>query len=307
MTKQSGLVAFFGTWQRMQRSTEQASHVQTLYDSWRGPKIAVAGPGTRYGFIGKCLGGAFGLGWRFRLATARKRMRQHPNTEWTIVGHSRGGLIALRLAERLHKDNARVRNLILLDPVASFGFNAIRKLWVPNPDWRDRNIEYRQNVPGNVDNTWALYAYNEDRPHFRPTYVFKEGETEGQNCFRCWFEGDHSDIGGYGSQKAGNFTGGWLWLMCGERFGDAIDWPNAWRAAKKEDYSPEKGLFSRRLMPPNEQLVILAPGSTIRAQRRFLEAGPQSQSGLKGSHRFAQRELALINQALNPTQISIIE
>ena len=262
----NGLIACFGTWQtlRIAGDPRKTTHVQRIHDAWQGPiKNPVSGLGTRFGIVGRWLGGMFGWGCSDRVKEALEYIKKNPDISWSIVGHSRGGIIALRLSDRLRDENVQVRNLILLDPVGSFGVNAFIKTWIPPLIRRRLNIEYELPVPDNVNNIWALYAHDEERPHFRPTYLVRSSDS--QKFFRCWFEGNHADIGGYGAKQTANFVGGLIRLVCNDDFEDSIVWPSEWLKYQPRHYTIEvigpqiSGL--KRFVPKSSCLLLDNPDS----------------------------------------------
>jgi hypothetical protein len=264
----NGLIACFGTWKDVRDDT----HVQRIHNAWHGPKVTISGLGTRFGIIGKGLGGMFGSGRRSRLKEAKEKIKkkedEYPHgISWSIVGHSRGGMIALCIAESLRLDNKQVHNLILLDPVGSFGVYAFIKIWIPSFIRSLLNIEYEQPIPDNVNNIWVLYAHGEERPPFRPTYLARSSDD--QKFFRCWFEGNHADIGGYGAKETANYVGGWIRLVCDDDFGDSIVWPSEWLKNRPRDYTLQPIEYTveqisglKRYMPFGSYLLVVDPRST---------------------------------------------
>ena len=290
---ENGLIACFGTWQDLRVERDKITHVQRFYDAWQGPAFDINGIGTRHGRVSRYLGGAIGFGWRFRVRKARRIISQNPAVvTWSIVGHSRGGMIALHLADMLMRDNIKVRNLILLDPVGSFGINAFIKIWITRYVRRALKVEYEQLVPANVENTLAIYAYDEERPHFSPTYISRT--TNEQNCTRCWFEGEHRDIGGYGERHIGDYVGGWIRLLCSEDFSGSIVWPPEWQHQHSREYTLERGSESKRLMPVKDFLVVVNPNSKMVGGFRITENMDKSMS---------ESERLIIKHCLNESTI----
>ena len=91
------LYAFDGTWNSatLDDNVEQANetNVANFSEAYTGPKWYVSGPGTRFGDVGRVIGGAFGAGGLERVKEAYKQLY----TNWAqgdhiidIIGFSRG-------------------------------------------------------------------------------------------------------------------------------------------------------------------------------------------------------------------------
>lgn len=283
----NGLIACFGTWKDLVDGT----HVQKIYKAWQGDKFCIDGIGTGLGPVGRLIAGMFGFGWRGQIRKALSEIDQRPdNINWSIVGHSRGAMTALRLADRLRRDKAKVPNLILLDPVGSFGVNALIKTCIPSWIRRKWNIENEQPVPDNVDNTWAIYAYDEERPHFRPTYLIRSRDN--QKCLRCWLKGSHQDIGGYGDETTANNVGGLISYMCSDDFGDSMVWPSEWQTynwshftTKPIEYTVGQISGLKRYMPFGSLEVVVDRDVGFRSQAN-------------SDRTITQRQLLLLNGLL---------
>jgi uncharacterized protein (DUF2235 family) len=213
------LYAFNGTWNSEktddvstpENETGSNTNVITFRNAYRDAVgYYCNGVGTRVSFLGKALGGAFGVGGFTRLDEAmtalRSRFDQGDRTI-DIVGFSRGAALALAFANRVAKDvkdargrPARIRFLGVFDVVGSFG--------IPFNIWpfkfQEYNLGYELTLPPNVEFCFHALALDERRGTFRPTRVHGACEV--------WFRGSHSDVGG-GNQNQGLNAIPLCWLL----------------------------------------------------------------------------------------------
>lgn len=196
------LYAFDGTWNEEKDAGEYGrnTNVVRFRNVYEGrQEFYTKGVGTRYGLIGKVLGGAFGVGGRHRIREASAQMAKNfvtGDTDIDIIGFSRGAALALHFANVIAREGVRdpatgaviakkptIRFLGLWDLVAAFGipinlgirFNRI-------------NLGYVLTLPDNVQHCFHALALDECRQAFRPT------RTKGG--YEVWFRGVHSDVGG---------------------------------------------------------------------------------------------------------------
>lgn len=181
-----------------------------------GPSVRddfyVEGPGTRHGFFGKILGGAFGAGGRDRIAEGHeavaRRFAQGDDVV-DVIGFSRGAALALHFANTLEgkafpdakgqKREVRVRFLGLWDVVAAFGL----PLDLGPVHFQRINLGYKLKLPPHVRYCFHAVALDEKRDAFRVTRV--------DNGYQVWFRGVHSDVGGGNTNsKLSNITLAWM-------------------------------------------------------------------------------------------------
>jgi len=196
------LYAFDGTWNEEKDAGEYGknTNVVRFRDAYEGQReFYTKGVGTRYGLIGKILGGAFGVGGRERIEQASAQMAKcfaAGDTDIDIVGFSRGAALALHFANVIATKGVRdpsngavlaeappIRFLGLWDVVAAFGIPidiGIRFSRI--------NLGYVLDLPDNVQHCFHALALDERRQAFRPT------RTKGG--YEVWFRGVHSDVGG---------------------------------------------------------------------------------------------------------------
>jgi uncharacterized protein (DUF2235 family) len=184
------LYAFDGTWNTDKPGTEHDTNVRWFHDAYNGPKHYFKGIGTRFGELGKVIGGVTGAGGRDRVSEgmdAYRQNRQNGDTVVDIVGFSRGAALALQFANSVCDDHGQVRFVGVWDTVPSFGIAAI-----------PLNIGWDLDLPDNVAKCFHAMALDERRIDFklrRPDARVADADQDGR-LFELWFRGVHSDVGG---------------------------------------------------------------------------------------------------------------
>lgn len=199
------LYAFDGTWNNSslpesKRNTNEDTHVhrfRQIYEANGAKAEYVDGVGSRFGMIGRLVGGLTGAGADERikeLFTLLAKNFKKGDTVIDIVGYSRGAAIARMFVHRIEReyqqletggkrlqDPPAVRFLGLFDTVASFG--------VP---WSEDEGEFLPDIPEFVEHTFHAMALDETRETFgiERCYGNRAKITE------VWFRGGHGDIGG---------------------------------------------------------------------------------------------------------------
>lgn len=199
------LYAFDGTWNEDEDAPSSDSNVVKFRDIYNleAPVEYREGVGTRFGTLGKMLGGLFGVGGRSRieeLYNALKGNWQRGDRVVDVIGFSRGAALAVHFTNLLSKqgvllDNGErifpeIRFLGVWDIVGSFGIPIDLVI-----HFQDINLGWSiETVPVTVQNFFHAMAINERRQTFEVTRPRPEA---GQNRFEeLWFKGVHSDIGG---------------------------------------------------------------------------------------------------------------
>jgi len=174
--------------------------------------VYVPGVGTRFGEIGKIVGGALGVGWLDRINGAYRQLCaawDSGDTAIDIIGFSRGSAIALDFANKIASDGIqkngaviektpKIRFLGLWDVVAAFGVANLGFLF------SNLNVGHHLELPPNVQFCFHAMALDEKRPSFVVTRVEKGYEV--------WFRGVHSDVGGgNGNKGLSNITLRWMY------------------------------------------------------------------------------------------------
>jgi uncharacterized protein (DUF2235 family) len=190
------LYAFDGTWNKDQEVDERDTNVRKFFelsDEREDKKLYVAGIGTRFGFLGRVVGGGFGAGGRNRVNAAYDHLQDtwRPGEPIDVVGFSRGSAVALdfvnRIAERRHERGAPqppIRFMGLFDTVAAFGLPNVGLV-----EEIDLNIGHDLRLPrGGVQHCFHALALDECREAF--------GVTRLNGAHEVWFRGCHSDVGG---------------------------------------------------------------------------------------------------------------
>ena len=195
------LYAFDGTWQKDEIDDERDTNVSRFFAAYAEPNVTslyTKGVGTKWGFIGKAFGGAFGIGGWSRVNDARKHLEQHWRSEpIVIVGFSRGAALALDFANEISQGIATptgrkvppIAFLGLWDLVASFG--------VPG---NKINLGYQLVADNNIATCYHALSLDERRYTFgltRVKYADDKTQPNGQKrAYEVWFRGGHSDVGG---------------------------------------------------------------------------------------------------------------
>ncbi|MCP4769038.1 MAG: DUF2235 domain-containing protein [Gammaproteobacteria bacterium] len=159
------LYAFDGTWNDSsvpdtERNTDLDTNVHQFRVLYRDNKHYVNGVGTRYGVIGKLIGGLTGAG-------AQKRIDKHYE-DIVFQGKSLGS-------------PPGVQFLGLFDTVASFG--------VP---WTQNEHDFENDIPEFVEHTYHAMALDETRE----TFGIERCLGNRDKITEVWFRGGHGDVGG---------------------------------------------------------------------------------------------------------------
>jgi hypothetical protein len=196
------LYAFDGTWNDSsapdaERNTDLDTNVHRFRVSYRDNKHYVNGVGTRYGVIGKLIGGLTGAGAQKRIDEQFEALKKNfgaGDTTIDIVGYSRGAAIARMFTH--HIDNnyedivfqgkplgspPGIRFLGLFDTVASFG--------VP---WTENEHDFDTDIPEFVEHTYHAMALDETRE----TFGIERCLGNRDKITEVWFRGGHGDVGG---------------------------------------------------------------------------------------------------------------
>lgn len=203
------LYAFDGTWNEDEIDETKETNVLKFCKCLPADMnvFYLEGVGTRFGFIGKLLGGLAGAGGRFRIHDAMERLERYfaeGDRVIDIVGFSRGAALALHFANQVQEDKpgAEVRFLGLWDTVASFG--------IPG---NNLNIGWDLTLPDNVTHCFHAMALDERRGNFPLTRVKpqKGGKSVNDRLQEVWFRGVHSDVGG--GQSVGLSSIALCWML----------------------------------------------------------------------------------------------
>lgn len=203
------LYAFDGTWNQERSAGEYGGNTNVVV--FRDAYLATDKPfytkgvGTKLGWFGRVIGGAFGAGGFLRLKDAHNDLCRR----WTagdhdidIIGFSRGAAIAVAFANRIRSrgiftsegkrvvSKPPIRFLGLWDVVAAFGI----PINLGPIEFQSINLGYKLTLPDNVLHAFHALALDERREAFRPTRI--------KGAYEVWFRGVHSDIGG-GNGNAG--------------------------------------------------------------------------------------------------------
>lgn len=213
------LYAFDGTWNEDEQLESQDTNVVRFTELYAGLDVEyLEGVGTRWGAVGKALGGLFGLGGRTRIDEMYDDLCenwQEGDKDIDIIGFSRGGALAVHFANKIaddgiklksgEKEEGKIRFLGVWDVVGSFGF-ALNNVM----DFQEINLGWDiDNVAGVVETCCHAMALDERRESFGVTRLNPDGDKPGVT--EVWFRGVHSDIGGGNSNESrSNIALNWM-------------------------------------------------------------------------------------------------
>ncbi|GAB4273411.1 MAG: hypothetical protein Kow0092_28730 [Deferrisomatales bacterium] len=204
------LYAFDGTWNEDEDAPQQDTNVVRFRDLYEGPVEYRAGVSTRFGAIGRALGGVFGMGGRSRIEEMYDALAEN----WKqgdrivdIIGFSRGAALAVHFANVVARAGVRlpdggverppIRFLGLWDIVGSFGIPIDFII-----DFHDINLGWTiDQVPESVAHCAHAMALDERRQTFDLTRLDAGGRPTVEEV---WFRGVHSDVGGGNGNVARN-------------------------------------------------------------------------------------------------------
>ncbi|HTU68437.1 MAG TPA: DUF2235 domain-containing protein [Steroidobacteraceae bacterium] len=200
------LYAFDGTWNSEKDAGryDLNTNVVRFKDCYTGTKFFYKGVGTKHGFVGKLLGGAFGVGGQDRIDDAKRDMARQfaaGDRDIDIVGFSRGAALATHFANVIGDDGVKVNGVVekpairflgVFDVVAAFGI----PINLPGINANRINLGYKLGLAKAVQSCYHAIALDEARQAFRPTRLIGSREV--------WFRGVHSDIGGGNDNHALN-------------------------------------------------------------------------------------------------------
>jgi hypothetical protein len=195
------LYAFDGTWNRDQFDDAEDTNVVRFREIYAGAEYEyLTGVGTRFGAVGRVLGGLFGSGGRSRIHEMYEALCENwskGDRDIDIVGFSRGAALALHFANKIAKDGIEgadeqpaIRFLGLWDVVGSFGlsFDTFVNFNQINLGWD------LDEVAGCVQHCFHAMALHERRETFGLTRLDPDHLLA--NVREVWFRGVHSDVGG---------------------------------------------------------------------------------------------------------------
>lgn len=226
------LYAFDGTWNEDEIADSQDTNVVRFKELYTGNNTEyLEGVGTRFGTLGKLLGGLFGIGGRTRIDEMYEELCENwakGDHDIDIIGFSRGAALAVHFANKIGTEGirlangtnepAQVRFLGLWDIVASFGL-AIDTII----DFQQINLGWNiATVHRCVTHCFHAMALDERRETFNVTRL--DPENTYPNITEVWFRGVHSDIGGGNANEArSNIALQWMLEQarsCGLHFND---------------------------------------------------------------------------------------
>lgn len=198
------LYAFDGTWNYDSDDDCYDTNIVRFKELYMGNNADyIEGVGTRFGKIGKTLGGILGLGGKTRIDEMYDELCDNWNNGdkiIDIIGFSRGAALAVHFANLIGKKGIQLPNgntkptnirfLGVWDIVASFGlsFDTIIDFQSINLGW---NID---EVNACVEHCFHAMALDERRETFNITRL--DPDNKQSKTLEMWFRGVHSDIGG---------------------------------------------------------------------------------------------------------------
>ena len=232
------LYAFDGTWNKDEVDDVEDTNVVRFCDVYAGPEFEyLKGVGTRFGAVGRVLGGLIGSGGRSRIIEMYRVLCENWNNgdkDIDIIGFSRGAALAVHFANKIAADGIKdddevpqIRFLGLWDVVGSFGlsFDTVINFQDINLGW---NID---EVAKCVQHCFHAMALDERRETFNVTRLNPDNELD--HVQEVWFRGVHSDIGG-GNRNTGRSNIALNWMLDNAR---ASGLPINESVAKEPKYS----------------------------------------------------------------------
>ncbi len=210
------LYAFDGTSNIDEVDDIKDTNVVRFKELYQGDIHYIEGVGTRFGALGKVLGGLLGMGGRSRIDEMLDELAEnYPNDKVVdVIGYSRGAALAVHFCNKLAKEGVtlkdgnhvipEIRFLGLWDVVGSFGLSFNNVL-----DFQEINIGWDiEDVPKNVETCRHAMAMDERREAFNVTRL---NHKESTNLSEVWFKGVHGDVGGGNSNvKRSNIALNWM-------------------------------------------------------------------------------------------------
>jgi len=216
------LYAFDGTsntWHTKSSELKKNTNVVRFFQAYDGNSSGkinkyIPGVGTRFGFVGAVIGGAFGAGELHRLHVAYEhlcRRWQADDRDIDVIGFSRGAAtvidfcnlidgrgICLPGTDTVVEANPKIRFVGVWDVVAAFG--------LANLGLTDFNFGHHLSIPkGDVQYAFHALALDERRPSFLATRL--------RGAYEVWFRGVHADVGG-GNERLSTNDISLKWMMC---------------------------------------------------------------------------------------------
>ena len=117
------LYAFDGTWNIDEEEPEKDTNVVKFRNIYNGPVEYRSGVGTRWGGIGKVLGGLLGLGGRSRIQEMHDEITENYNKgdhDIDIIGFSRGAALAVHFANLLADEGIKLHDGETVKPKIRF-------------------------------------------------------------------------------------------------------------------------------------------------------------------------------------------
>ena len=264
------LYAFDGTWNRDKPGTDRDTNVVWFRDAYQAPVFYQTGVGTRFGRLGRAIGGLTGKGGRSRVRKAVKKLRANlkkGDTTIDIVGFSRGAALALHFANKIEageplgltpKTAPSIRFLGLWDTVPSFGAPSI-----------PANIGWDLDLPDNVDACYHALSLDERRHMFKPERLEARAASadEPARLHEVWFRGVHSDVGG-GNRNPGLSSIALHWMLAAaKREGLPIDL--AIVKKNRARMKPEAPISIHSIDPIKNKFRVVRTSDEVHSSVRF--------------------------------------
>ncbi len=191
-----------------------------LYNG-NGSPVYIPGVGTRFGAIGRALGGLLGAGGRSRINEMYDQLGKNwdaGDKDIDIIGFSRGAALAVHFANKIADEGIKLSNgeavksdirfLGLWDVVGSFGLSFDTLI-----DFQDINLGWNINkIQNSVMHCYHAMALDERRETFNVTRL--DSIHQFSHIHELWFRGVHSDIGGGNENvKRSNIALQWMLEM----------------------------------------------------------------------------------------------
>ncbi len=286
------LYAFDGTWNEDEPTPEKDTNVVKFVNAYKKGTEYVEGVGTRFGALGRVLGGVFGAGGKTRIEEMYEKLItnwQKGDKDIDIIGFSRGAALAVHFSNVITKVGIQADHNVLARPNIRFlgVWDIVGAFGIPIDlvfNFQDINIGYDLSVSDNVTHCFHAIALNERRQAFDGTRL--DIDRQHGNIEELWFRGVHSDVGG-GNRNVALSNIALKWMM--EKAGScglpikksnirALDARIDPTAPVSENFDPIKN--PRREVYPKDRFHSTAQGKTLKVgeSAKFKVRAPEQYS-----------------------------
>lgn len=202
------LYAFDGIWNEDESDPKADTNVEKFCRIYKGGTENIEGTGTRFGALGRRLGGVLGVSGRTKIEEMYERLVNNwelGDREIDVVGFSRGGALAVQFANTVAKIGIRSDGVEIAKPDVRFlgVWDVINSFCIPIGvalNFQNFDIGCEPTVSEKVLNCFHAMALNERRGTYDVTRLDPDGKCP--NVEELWFRGVHGDLGGVNGNTA---------------------------------------------------------------------------------------------------------